>query len=321
MLSLNDFSAKQILFLVTKEKEKLSFRNDNILIMDADGKIKHQSSCYRLFAIFIIGHISITSVIIQKSRQFGFSIILLTDSFRPYQLISNTAEANIILRKKQYDYTGLGAAQQLIRNKIGNQQKTLQSIRSHAYDTIHTVKLLKEYQQRIMETKSIQELMGVEGTASRLFFREFYASFEWKGRKPRVKPDMINALQDIGYTILFCYIDAMLSLFGFDRYCGILHRQFYMRKSLVCDLVEPFRVIIDKQIRKSINLNQFKKEDFEIYEKKWCLRYKESAAYSSVFIGAIMAEKESIYTYVREFYRVFMKDKLENEMPYWEVEK
>ncbi len=43
----------------------------------------------------------------------------------------------------------------------------------------------------------------------------------------------------------------MLYIYGFDVFCGVLHRQFYMRKSLVCDVIEPFRPIIDLQIRKA----------------------------------------------------------------------
>ena len=33
-------------------------------------------------------------------------------------------------------------------------------------------------------------------------------------------------------------------------------KEFYMRKSLVCDLVEPLRPIIDQQVKKSINLKK-----------------------------------------------------------------
>lgn len=47
-------------------------------------------------------------------------------------------------------------------------------------------------------------------------------------------------------------------LHAMDVYCGVLHTMFYMRKSLVCDVMEPFRVIVDEQVKKSLNLGQFK---------------------------------------------------------------
>ena len=54
---------------------------------------------------------------------------------------------------------------------------------------------------------------------------------------------------DIGYTYLFNFIDALLRLYGFDTYLGFYHKEFYQRKSLVCDVVEPFRCIIDKNTK------------------------------------------------------------------------
>ena len=42
MMSLPDFKQKQIIFALLGMGEKLSFKNDNIVITDAYGKIKHQ---------------------------------------------------------------------------------------------------------------------------------------------------------------------------------------------------------------------------------------------------------------------------------------
>ena len=87
-----------------------------------------------------------------------------------------------------------------------------------------------------------------------------FEGLNWKGRKPRIKFDYINSSLDIGYTVLFTFIEVIANSFGFDIYVGVLHKQFYMRKSLICDFVEPFRTIIDEQVKKSINLKQIKEE-------------------------------------------------------------
>lgn len=42
MMTINDFCAKQIAFIFLGQGEKLSFRNDNLLILDKDKKIKYQ---------------------------------------------------------------------------------------------------------------------------------------------------------------------------------------------------------------------------------------------------------------------------------------
>lgn len=320
MMSSQDFHEKQILFLVAKDGEKLSFRNDNVIVTDKNGNIKHQSTCYRLFAIIVVGHISITTGLIQRAKKFGFGLVFMTAGFRMYQSISSTAQANVMLRKKQYQYSSTKAAKALIENKILNQRRLLASKRDKSEYDKNAIAKLDGYISKLSEANEIRAIMGIEGSASRVYFASWFDNIAWTGRKPRIKQNMVNALLDIGYTILFAYIEALVALYGFDEYCGILHTQFYMRKSLVCDLVEPFRVIIDRQTKKSINLGQFKEKDFEIYGEKWCLKYKKSAEYSSIFLSAIMKHKDEMFVYVRDFYRAFMKERLDLNFPKWELE-
>ena len=87
MLNANDFNKKQIIFLIPKDGDKLTFSNDNIVVKDKNGKIKYQSTCYRLFMLCIVGNVSITSGLIQRSKKFGFSICLMTTSFKVYEVM------------------------------------------------------------------------------------------------------------------------------------------------------------------------------------------------------------------------------------------
>ena len=126
MLSEPDFIEKKIILIYTKDGDKISFKNDNIIIADTDGTIKLQLSCYRLFAIFIIGGISLTSGIISRSKKFGFSIVLFSASFKVYSTINYALEGNTLLRKKQYTtQNSLNIAKYLIMNKIENQKDTV----------------------------------------------------------------------------------------------------------------------------------------------------------------------------------------------------
>ena len=115
-------------------------------------------------------------------------------------------------------------------------------------------------------------LLGLEGSASRVYFPQIFNNVNWKGRKPRIKNDYINSTLDIGYTMLFNIVDSLLRLYGFDVYQGVYHKEFYMRKSLACDLMEPMRPLIDFKVRKAINLKQCKQEDFKVYyNSQWTL--------------------------------------------------
>ena len=100
MMSARDFEFKQIAFVFTGEGEKISFKNDNLLIADAEGKIKHQSTCYRLFILFICGDYCLTTGLLDRSKKFGFSIVFMTPNLRVTAMLPSKAEGNVLLRKK-----------------------------------------------------------------------------------------------------------------------------------------------------------------------------------------------------------------------------
>ena len=94
MMSRPDFLYKQIIFYQVTEKEKLSFRGDNMVIEDSQKNVKLQHSCHRAFALFIIGNITLTSIILKKSKAFGFPIFLLNTNFHLDSVIGNCADGN-----------------------------------------------------------------------------------------------------------------------------------------------------------------------------------------------------------------------------------
>lgn len=315
MLSAGDFEKKQIVFVFFNQGEKLSFSNDNFVVRFSDGKIKFQCTCYRLFLVFAIGNGSITSGLIQRSKKFGFPIVLLNQNFRPYQWIGASLEGNTKLRRAQYMYESLDLAKHITKNKIENQRKLLRGIRNKNEIQTEAIGLLKEYFDAIDSADNLQSIMGYEGRASKIYFRSYFNNLVWIRRAPRVKPDMINTVLDIGYTILFSFIDALLNCYGFDVYCGVMHRNFYMRKSLVCDIVEPFRVLIDQQIKKAINLKQCKEEDFIVDNGRYALKWEKNAEYVRWLVRPIMENKSEIHRYVQSYYRAFMKHRRAEEFP------
>lgn len=297
----------------------MSFSNDNVVVRDKEGKIKHQSTCYRLFMLCVVGNISITSGLIQRSKTFGFSICLMTTTFKVYEILGSRMEGNTLLRKHQYTYSENDIGRLIEQNKIHNQAQALKNIRKKSEHVKEGIVLLENMASMLDKPLDYLEIMGVEGNAARVYFPRMFDNVKWGGRKPRIKSDYINTILDIGYTMLFNLVDAMLQIYGFDTYYGVFHRCFYMRKSLVCDIMEPMRPIIDYEIRKAINLGQCKQEDFEEYNKHYNLKYKSSPAYIQFLMNAILEHKDDIFLYVQKYYRFFMKMKSINEMPIFEI--
>lgn len=319
MLSANDFSKKQIIFMFPKEGDKLTFSNDNIVVKDKAGKTKYQSTCYRLFMLCIVGNISITSGLIQRSKKFGFSICLMSMTFKVYEVIGARMEGNTLLRKHQYTYEGTEIVIRIEKNKIINQSEALRKIRVKNQYIKEGIALLDSLSDSLCENMDYLTVMGIEGNAAKVYFPRMFDNVNWNGRKPRIKNDYINVTLDIAYTMLFNIVDAMLQVYGFDTYYGVFHKCFYMRKSLVCDLMEPMRPIVDYAIRKAINLGQCKKEDFDLYGSRWYLQMKYNATYIQFIMAAILDYKDDIFLYIQKYYRFFMKMKSVEQFPSFEL--
>ena len=130
MMSRPDFLYKQIIFYQVTEKEKLSFKADNLIIEDSKKTVKLQHSCHRAFALFIVGNITLTNIILKKAKLYGFPIFLLNTNFHLDCVIGNIAEGNTLLRKKQYAaFDSEKIAHELISQKIANQALLLKKAR------------------------------------------------------------------------------------------------------------------------------------------------------------------------------------------------
>ena len=314
MLTTPDFMAKKVIIVFPQNGDTISFKNDNLIITNSANKIKIQLSCYKIFAIFVVGGFTITTGIIEKSKRFGFSIIFFTTSFRLYETINFKMEGNTLLRKKQYNTNNsVQIAKQIIINKIENQRDTIKLLRD--VSNIDGIMILNENINKLVQsTLNNYEIMGIEGICAKVYFNRIFKDFEWQGRQPRVKRDKINLLLDIGYTILFNYIEAILNIYGFDIYKGNLHQEFYKRKSLVCDIIEPFRPIIDYKIRKCFNLNCFNTYKFYINNGQYSLNWKDSSNFLQQILEEIILYRKCIFEYIQSYYRWIMK---EREMEYF----
>lgn len=312
MLSLPDFREKTVVFFQASNEleHSLKFRNQNVMFVK-DGETQIKVSCHRLLAIFIVGDFTMTTQLIQKCGRYGISLILLKRNFTTYASFFANSEGNVLLKRKQYFCSvkrSLEIAKKLMENKVRNQMNLLRYIEVNSIAGKERKDYRKEKITDIKESVNYKSLLGLEGGVSRDFFSLYYKELGWKRRAPRTKIDEINYLLDLGYSMLFNYVESIVRLFGFDVYKGVYHQLFYQRKSLVCDLVEPFRCIIDKTVLKGFRLGQFNKEDFERKEHKYFLPYKVVSNYNYVLFKELLEYKEDVYSYIKEYYYYVLND-------------
>jgi len=123
---------------------------------------------------------------------------------------------------------------------------------------------------------SPNEARGYEGSVAAAYFRvldillrnrEF--SFVQRVKSPPTDP--VNSMLSFGYTLLFNNIYSMVMARGLNPYVGFLHAQRLNHPSLVSDLLEEFRVVIDSLVVHLINTKRVKQSDF-LYNKVEGLR-------------------------------------------------
>ncbi|MDR0390862.1 MAG: CRISPR-associated endonuclease Cas1, partial [Planctomycetaceae bacterium] len=191
----------------------------------------------------------------------------------------------------------------------------LEKIRSKSDGIQSAIKQCKNLLQLLPESGDYDSVMGIEGKAATTFFPVYFDAFNWRGRFPRTKVDVINTILDIGYTILFNYVEVFTRLFGFDPYRGVYHQLWFKRKSLICDLVEPFRCLVDQQVRKAFNLGQCSFDDFELRKNEYLLKREKNSDYTKMFFDTLIEQKSTIFKYIQEFYRSFMQQKDSDKYP------
>lgn len=304
MLSLPDFKEKKILLVHSKGgvENNLKFKNSNIVLYK-DGKKIDQISCYLVLAIYILGETTLTSNLIKQAKKFGISIFLLNYSFKTYAEIMAQAEGNYKLRHIQYNATRekqIEISKYIVQNKVENQIKLIKKL--HKKNNV-----IEFLAKSIWEREGLKSLLGVEGIIASQYFPKIFEEIGWYRRAPRTKEDIPNLLLDIGYTFLFNYVDSILRLFGFDTYKGYYHQLFYMRKSLSCDLMEPMRPLVDKELIKAYNLKKINEKDFKFSNGSFEFKDpKLVQKYTSIWFKMIMNNREEIYEYIHSFYKYIL---------------
>jgi CRISPR-associated endonuclease Cas1 len=318
MFTHKDIEYRSVFVVNCLEHRSLRVFQGELLLEDTESrKALTKFPFQKILALFVIGHISITTPLIEKCTQFGVPLVVMKSNFRPVFFFSVTAEANFLLRKRQYEYSksNLQIPKILVENKIQNQIHLLEKIRVKSDSIQLVIEQCKNLLTLLPCVTDYDSVMGIEGKAAASFFAEYFEPFDWKTRSPRTKVDVINSTLDIGYTILFNYIEAFVRLFGFDPYRGVYHQLWFKRKSLICDLVEPFRCLIDRQVRRAFNLGQCSADDFELNKNEYFLKPKKNSDYVKMFYDVLIEQKSVVFKYMQDYYRCFMQQKESDKYP------
>jgi CRISP-associated protein Cas1 len=190
-------------------------------------------------------------------------------------LTQGLPSGNVDLRRRQYTASpeeALAVAASIVEGKIRNSRILMRrNIRTNAGTVLDQLRDLAAAARRATSAPS---LLGIEGTAARLYFGRFTemltegaaidsASFDANGRARRPPPDPINALLSFLYALLVKDITATVNAVGLDPFYGVYHRPRYRRPALALDLAEEFRPLIaDSTVVQLVNNGEIRPAHF-----------------------------------------------------------
>lgn len=182
---------------------------------------------------------------------------------------------NVDLRIAQFglnDQQRLGIARRMISGKIRNSRTLLR--RNSREDVSVVSDQLRDLAVSALAAESPGQLLGLEGTAARLYFHSFsgmvgdharldVSSFSENGRSRRPPPDPLNALLSFCYSLVVKDVTVALTAVGFDPYLGVFHRPRFGRPALALDLAEEFRSLVaESTVLQVVNNGEVDMRDF-----------------------------------------------------------
>ena len=138
--------------------------------------------------------------------------------------------------------------QHVVQDKISHQAAVLQ------------VRAEEEWASRLRSL--VQEVRSGDPTnreahAARLYFQVLFGN-----GFSRDQDTVVNAALNYGYSILLSSVNREIVARGYLTQIGICHRNEYNQYNLSCDLMEPFRPIVDRLVYDNVE------EDFDKNEKR-----------------------------------------------------
>ena len=228
----------------------------------------------------LMRNIQVSTQAIQSLCQADVPVCYFSQGGWFYGITAGLNVKNVFLRKVQFrladeDWFVLSLARQLVAGKIRNQRVMLQRNHVESHDlTLHQMKSMAERAER---AGSIEELLGIEGNAARLYFGGFQGmikpedekevpkqfKFDFSNRNRRPPRGAMNALISFAYSLLTKDSTIACYAVGFDPMMGFYHQPRFGRPALALDLMEPFRALIaDSAVLSAINNRMVRPKDF-----------------------------------------------------------
>lgn len=272
--------------------ERLRLFLDNLVIFKENDRITIPINDIDTLIIDNI-QINLSIQLINKLTDANINIILCDKNHLPttqvLPIIGNYNSLKIL--DQQIQWNNIFKSQiwtAIIKAKIANQIETL----THFGYYNDNVKEMKMLIQNIKEF----DISNREGHAAKIYWHTLFGT-KFNRRNDE---DPINKYLNYGYAILRSYFARAIVKKGLDPRISIFHKSFHNHFALASDLMEVFRILIDYEVIKIVEIekmqnswNDAKQKLIECFNRKVIINNQEQFINIAIdiFIDALVSQK------------------------------
>jgi CRISPR-associated protein Cas1 len=196
---------------------------------------------------------SVSSAALATCAFWGIDVLISTQRGNPVAVLKSLEDdSHVETRIGQYEAMKNGKsieiAKKIVLGKIEGQNQILRKYGLRQHDIIKA----KEAVGRIESDKLAavrQRLTTVEGLFTERYFRQIFQlmpkSILTDKRRTYKAYDGINNTFNLAYTVLKWKVHRAVIKAKLEPFLGFVHSEQFGKPSLVCDLMEPYRCLID----------------------------------------------------------------------------
>jgi len=256
-------------------------RGEQIIVETDDEKV--ETPLIAISEVALFGPVSLTTPTLHELFRRNLPVAWFSTGGWLMGHTHGTGPENAHVRTNQYrasfdEGRSLRIARGLVAAKIKNQRTMLRRnwrAEKSADGKDQALESLKRLAVRADHAANVSELLGFEGEAAAIYFRnldrliaspdgeDMTTGFSFEKRNRRPPEDPVNAMLSFAYAILTRTFLAALQSVGFDPYRGFYHVIRHGRAALALDMIEPYRPILaDSAVINAINNGEVKPDGF-----------------------------------------------------------
>ncbi len=201
-----------------------------------------------------------------------------------------TSGKTVVEQVRAYENTDhrrrLAAA--IVEGSIHNMRTNVVYYNGRGYNLDSEIDDLEVAAGRVDEALPIDELMGIEATARKAYYRFFNvilpAEFQLARREYNPPPNEINSLISFGNSLVYANCVSGIRATALDPAISYLHEPGERRYSLSLDLADLFKpVLADRVLFRLVNRNQISAVNFESELGSCLLNERGRKTYTKAF--------------------------------------